>query len=380
MKRFPLLTDTRQSTEYSCGASALQSVLSYWGKDLEEQELMQLLHTSPQTGTYVGDIVRVARELGFTAEVKENLTLGDLQAAVEKGMPVIVCGQAWRSREDSDTSAQEDWEDGHYIVVLGMDKKFVYYQDPFIKRGKGFVSHRLFEQSWHNVRGKTSSDSKKQVHLGVFISGDAPPRHHPLVTSDVSGSDLAKFGPLMLVNVMFESRIFPYDLLEKMKGILNRDLIRPLAYIVLIKDHEGNTGVLEGGDLDEEESVEIKTVIGYLVGMGAGGAKTAREYAGIAKERAAENTFGISERDLQKMAEDLPPDHSAMVFILEHIWVKRVKDALASLGGSVVSHGMINAELLMQWGARIQEEQAGNVNKKVEFITPGFLKEINKKE
>ena len=380
MKRFPLLTDTRQSTEYSCGASALQAVLSYWGKDLGEQELMKLLHTSPKTGTYVGDIVRVARGLGFTAEVRENLTLGDLQAALEKGMPVIVCGQAWRSREDSDTSVQEDWEDGHYIVVLGMDKRYVYYQDPFIKRGKGFVSHRLFEQSWHNVRGKTSSDAKKQIHLGVFISGNTPPRHHPLVTSDVSWGDLAKFGPLMLVNVRFESRIFPYDLLEKMKGILNRDLIRPLAYIVLIKDREGNIGILEGGDLDEEEAVEIDAVIGYLIGLGAGGADTAKKYAGIAGKRAAEHTFGMSEHDLQKMAEDLPPDHSALVFILEHIWVKRVKDALSSLGGSVVSHGMITPELLMRWGARLQEEQAGKGKKKIEFIQPELFKEINKKE
>lgn len=380
MKRFPLLTDTRQSTENSCGASALQAVLSYWGKDLGEQELMQLLRTSPQTGTYVGDIVRVARELGFSAEVRENLTLGDLEAALKKGMPVIVCGQAWRSREDSDISVQEDWEDGHYVVVLGMDKKYVYYQDPFIKRGKGFASLRLFEESWHNVRGKTSSDSKKQVHLGVFISGHTRPRHHPLVISDVSWGDLAKFGPLQLVNVIFESRIFPYDVLELMKGTLNRDLIRPLAYIVLIKDREGNTGILEGGDLDEEEAVEIDAVIGYLIGLGAGGPKTARKYAGIAGKRAAENTFGMSEHDLQKMAEDLPPDHSALVFILEHIWVKRVKDELASLGGSVVSHGMISAELLMRWGARLQEEQAGKEKKKIEFIQPELLKEIYKKE
>ena len=72
MKRFPLLTDTRQSTEYSCGAAALQAVLHYWGKDFDEQQLMQLLHTSPETGTYVGDIARVAREMGMKAEVKEK--------------------------------------------------------------------------------------------------------------------------------------------------------------------------------------------------------------------------------------------------------------------------------------------------------------------
>lgn len=75
MNPFRLLKQTRQSTEYSCGASALQAVLSYWGKDLDEQDLMTLLHTTPETGTYPDDIVRVALILGFKAEVKENLTL-----------------------------------------------------------------------------------------------------------------------------------------------------------------------------------------------------------------------------------------------------------------------------------------------------------------
>ena len=356
MKRFPLLTSTRQSTEYSCGAAALQAVLSYWGKDLEEKELMKLLNTSPETGTYVGDIVRVARELGFTADLKENLTLTDLHAALEKGMPVIICGQAWRSREDSDKSAREDWEDGHYIVVLGMDKKYVYYQDPFIKRGKGFVSHRFFEESWHNVRGKTASDAKKQIHLGVFISGDTPPRHHPLETVDVSRSVLEKFGPLQLVNVRFESRIFPYDVLTQMNDILNRELIRPVAYFVLIKDQEGNVGVLEGGDLGEEEAVGIDALISHLIGLGPGSQDVEKGYAGIAGERAAENTFGFSEKDLQKIAEDLPPDRSALIFILEHIWVRRIKDVLASHGGSLVSHGMIRAEMLIGWEARLQED------------------------
>ena len=63
MQKFRLLKATRQSTEYSCGASALQSVLSYWGKDLDEEELMKLLKTTYETGTYPEDIIRVSREL-----------------------------------------------------------------------------------------------------------------------------------------------------------------------------------------------------------------------------------------------------------------------------------------------------------------------------
>jgi predicted double-glycine peptidase len=351
MKRFPLLTSTRQSTEYSCGASALQAVLSYWGKDVEEQELMQRLHTSPETGTYVGDIARVAREFGFTAEVKEDLTLKDLHAALRKGIPVITCGQAWRSRENSDKSVQEDWEDDHYIVVLGMDNNYVYYQDPFAKRGNAFVSHRLFEESWHNVRGITKADRKKQIHLGVFISGGTPPRRHPLGAMHVTESDLAQFGLLQLVNIRFKGKIFPNEVLRQLKNILNRDLVRPVAYIVLVKDREGNIFVLEGGDLEEEEADEINTVISYLVGLRAG-------RPGLVGEGAAPDPSGISEKHLQKMAEDLPPEHSALLLVLEHVWTKKARDLFSSLGGSVVSHAVITQDMLIRLGAQLHEGPA----------------------
>jgi len=64
----------RQSTEYS----ALHAVLSCWGKDLDKEKLMQLLHTTPETGTHPEDIERVACALGFKAEVKEDLSLSEL--------------------------------------------------------------------------------------------------------------------------------------------------------------------------------------------------------------------------------------------------------------------------------------------------------------
>src|SRR5512136_1452503 len=108
MKKFRLLKATRQSTEYSCGASALQAVLSYWGKDLDEDELMRLLHTTPETGTYPEDMVKVARGLGFEAEVKENLTLSEVEKSTRKGNPVIILGQAWISREEAEKAMADD--------------------------------------------------------------------------------------------------------------------------------------------------------------------------------------------------------------------------------------------------------------------------------
>lgn len=353
MQRFPLLTYSRQSTEYSCGAAALQAVLSRWGKDLGEKELMDLLHTSPDTGTYVGDIVRVARMAGLSARLQENVSLDELREALGKGESVIVCGQAWRSREDSDRSVQEDWEDGHYIVILGMDAKYVYYQDPFIRRGKAFITHRKFDEAWHNVRGKTEGDTKKQVHLGVFISGREPPRHNPLADRDISETDLSKFGPLHMGVVRFDGALMPYDLMKPVNDLLDRRIIRPIAYFVMTRDPDGSIGVIEGGDLEEEEAGEIDAILAYLVGLGAGGTRTAEASAAIAERQTADHTFGISERELEQIAGDLPPGSSMVLLVLEHVWAKKIREIFSSQGGTIVFQGLITAGMLVRWGERL---------------------------
>jgi len=51
MTHFRLLKRTRQTTEYSCGASALQSVLAYWGEDVDERELMKRMGTTEAAGS-----------------------------------------------------------------------------------------------------------------------------------------------------------------------------------------------------------------------------------------------------------------------------------------------------------------------------------------
>ena len=161
MKQFRLLKQTRQATEYSCGASALQSVLSYWGKDVDEEDLMKILGTNPEVGTYPADIARVARSLGFEAEVKDNLTLDDVETSTRKGIPVITLGQAWASKEASEASPAGDWADGHYIVVLAADRDYVYFEDPFVRMGKGFIPNFLRAQPAMSIREALSPQNAR---------------------------------------------------------------------------------------------------------------------------------------------------------------------------------------------------------------------------
>ena len=79
------LPDTRQSTEYSCGAAAMQAVLGYWGRDIGEEDVIEMLNTNAESGTYPDDIIRVAEALGLQAEYEENMTLADLENYVAAG-------------------------------------------------------------------------------------------------------------------------------------------------------------------------------------------------------------------------------------------------------------------------------------------------------
>ena len=170
-KAFRLLKRTRQITEYSCGPSALQSVLSYWGKDVDETELMKLLHTTAEEGTYPDDIARGARALGFEAEVKVNLTLDEVERFTADGTPMIALAQVWRSARNAAASVQDEWDNGHYIVVLAVDKDYVYFQDPYVRMSKAFAPRKAFEEHWHQVMGGDLKRNPKLLHLGILIRG-----------------------------------------------------------------------------------------------------------------------------------------------------------------------------------------------------------------
>ncbi|OPY48846.1 MAG: Peptidase C39 family protein [Methanosaeta sp. PtaU1.Bin112] len=168
------MPDTRQSTEYSCGAASLQAVLGYWGRDIGEEDIREMLNTNEESGTYPDDIIRVAKALGLEADYNENMTLADLTGYVAQGIPVIVDCQAWRSVSQCNESWADTWHNGHWMVVIGIDERNVTLEDPYILGDRGTMSREEFEARWHNVRGLDETDTVKQIHMGIAIRGYWP--------------------------------------------------------------------------------------------------------------------------------------------------------------------------------------------------------------
>lgn len=166
--------DVRQSTTYSCGASCLQGILMYWGIEHREGDLIVLLNTSPDSGTDPEDIVRVAVDKGLKGEIKDNLTLEELELSIKDGIPVIVAIQAWRDEQGEPW--EKVWEDGHYVIVTGFDEKNIYFEDPSLLGSKGFIEREEFLSRWHDYSGDPPLDEKdrKYIRIGIFIKGEKP--------------------------------------------------------------------------------------------------------------------------------------------------------------------------------------------------------------
>ncbi len=164
--------DTRQSTNYSCGAAALQAVLAYYGIQETEEDLMEKLGTTPDQGTRPEAILRVAQSYGLQAELRQNVSLEDLARETAAGRPVIVDAQAWR--EDSLVPWKDRWEDGHYMVAVGVDSKNVYLEDPSLDYSKGFIPREQFMERWHDYEVGPKGERQEYRQAAIFFRGKTP--------------------------------------------------------------------------------------------------------------------------------------------------------------------------------------------------------------
>ena len=128
-----------KQTRGMCGPASLKMVLEYFGMEKSEEELGQLTHCNPNTGTKAEDIVLAARQLGFSAMIKDMANFDDIKKYLAQEIPVIV---DWFSQDD-----------GHYSVAVGMDEKNIYLQDPEIG-GIRELPLETFKRVWFDFPDK----------------------------------------------------------------------------------------------------------------------------------------------------------------------------------------------------------------------------------
>ncbi|MGW8379740.1 DUF1269 domain-containing protein [Streptomyces sp. ODS28] len=125
-------------------------------------------------------------------------------------------------------------------------------------------------------------------------------------------------------------------------------------------EQSGQIRVLDLLFVEREEDGEL-VALGYqaegmgetvaaLLGMAPGALRTAeRDVPSLRQGRA----FGLSAWHLGEIADELPPGTSAAFVLLEHVWARRLKEAVRGEGGVPLAEGFLTPEALAPVAAEL---------------------------
>lgn len=153
MKLLPVKAFQETLNQSACAPANLKMLLTYWdlpGKEKTDLELGKVLGTDPELGTTNEAFLEALGDFGLKASVKTNGTFEDIQKWLKKGVPVVV---------DWFTPGRKDYHegempDGHYSIVIGIDRKHIYLQDPEVGKMRTIAKNQFwrvwfdFEQDW----------------------------------------------------------------------------------------------------------------------------------------------------------------------------------------------------------------------------------------
>lgn len=165
-----------QETDYSCGSAALCSTLRYWDVfSGSETALHRALDAHPDHGTHPDKIVEVARAHGLRARLREGVEPSELRRALARGETVILDIQAWRGEDEKDRPWKDLWENGHYVVLVGMDRRFAYFMDPLLEARYGYIPLPELMERWHDYEDR-HGPRREYVRAAIFLQGrNRPP-------------------------------------------------------------------------------------------------------------------------------------------------------------------------------------------------------------
>ena len=166
--------NVNQPSNFTSGPASLQAVLAYYGSNTSLDTLVNMTNSTQENGTLPQAIVQTASNLGFSAVIKENMTLENLQLYVLQGTPVIVYAQAWKNNGTNNQNWTDDQNNDHYMVVIGIDTTNVYFEDPAILGSRGYIPNQEFLDRWHDTYENSTGNNTTNVtnvHLGIIITG-----------------------------------------------------------------------------------------------------------------------------------------------------------------------------------------------------------------
>jgi hypothetical protein len=155
-------------------------------------------------------------------------------------------------------------------------------------------------------------------------------------------------GPVQILVVGFTGNTFSRDVLPELRRLRQRSVVRLIGLRFVTKDDAGNLTTMEVSHLTPAESAEFGEIVAGLIGFGAVGEEAISVGAGAG----VGGTTG-SRRDGETWAvsDAIPPETSAAVALIEHLWAIPLREAIIQAGGFALEDTWIHPADLAAAGA-----------------------------
>jgi uncharacterized protein DUF6325 len=139
----------------------------------------------------------------------------------------------------------------------------------------------------------------------------------------MTDGSLDELGPVDYIVVEFPGSKFNGEIAPTLIDLVERNVIRVLDLVFIVKDEDGGIEGFELPDLDESELGELRHLESELAQL-------------------------LSEEDVVKVAEAMEPGSTAAVLVWENTWAAPFASSVRRAGGQLVASGRIPIQQLVQ--------------------------------
>ncbi len=145
------------------------------------------------------------------------------------------------------------------------------------------------------------------------------------------------FGPIDYVVVGFEGNNFDGSIMRELSEAVDNGIIRVIDMLFIMKDKDGT---VMAGEMSCQ-SEDIKSAVGDV--------------------SPHDDMPLLTESDVETVGEDMKPNTSAGILVIEHLWAKGLKQALINAGGFLIADGRIHPEKVQAALEEIEHENTATL-------------------
>lgn len=163
-----------------------------------------------------------------------------------------------------------------------------------------------------------------------------------------------ELGPLQLMVIEFDHTELQGDIAREVVKLSDAGVVRLVDAMAVSKDRHGNTTTIQTSELSVGEMQEVGATIGALIGFGMGGEEGAEAVAAMGAEAAADGHI-LDDMEMVDVLDEIAPDTTAAIILLEHTWAIPLRDAIVRADGHPVIDMWIHPDELVALGALAAE-------------------------